>query len=67
MPSSIGVVHNYIMKRFYQEGIGRNLRKSRALVAKTSKGFLFPIKVRVDFYHHFRYGYSFIVFAEHLR
>ena len=67
MPTSIGAIHNHIIRKFYQDGVGRNLKKSRALVARTAHGYLFPLKVRIDFYHHFRYGYSFIVFAERLK
>ena len=67
IPITVGEVHNYIIKRFFIDGVGRFMKKGRALLARNAHGHLVPVSVKLEFYHHYRYGYAFIAMVEFLK
>lgn len=50
IPDIISLYHNYYVGRIIREGNPKILRRYRTLVAKKKNGFLFPIKLFVDYF-----------------
>eukprot|EP00347_Sterkiella_histriomuscorum_P018940 403343575 len=67
MPQDIAQIHDQIMKKFYHEGHPKILGKLRILLARNSQDYLIPIQLRINFYYHQKFSYSFIAQAEKVK
>ena len=67
MPQGLAALHDEFIKRFYFTGHPRVLGKLRVLYIKDLKGFLVPIKFRLNFYYHPKFSYAFIATLDKLK
>ena len=59
MPSEIAYWHGEMVHRFYVENKANTLGNILIQFAKTFDGFIIPIKMRINFYYHPEFKYSF--------
>eukprot|EP00347_Sterkiella_histriomuscorum_P015925 403355164 len=59
MPDEINYMHGDLIHRFYTENRPTILGNLRIQIAKTFDGYLIPVKMRVNFYYHPQFKYSF--------
>jgi hypothetical protein len=50
MPDIIANNHDVIIQRFIREGRPKIIRKYRSAVSKAKNGYLFPIKIYVNYF-----------------
>lgn len=50
MPDFIGNEHDVFIKRILREGRPKIIRKYRAAVGKSKTGYIFPIKIFVNYF-----------------
>ncbi len=50
MPDFIGNEHDLFIKRILREGRPKIVRKYRAAVGKSKAGYIFPIKIFVNYF-----------------
>ncbi|CDW74050.1 pas domain s-box family protein [Stylonychia lemnae] len=67
MPRQIALFHDSIIRKFYLDGHPKILGKLRVLTAKANDGYLIPIQLRINFYYHPKFSYSFVAQAERIK
>lgn len=50
MPSIISINHDQIIERLIIEGTTKIMRAYRVAIAKDKDGFLFPVKIYINYY-----------------
>eukprot|EP00347_Sterkiella_histriomuscorum_P017246 403350125 len=66
MPESIRDIHGDLIYRFYTENKPTILGSMRIQYAKTFDGYILPIKMRINFYYHPEFKYSFFAQFERI-
>ena len=59
MPEIIANNHDTIIKRLLREGHSKIIKQYKGTVAKAKNGYIFPIKIYVNFFFGFQHDFSF--------